>query len=205
MLITIEQAKQIELRIEQLETRTDAEIVCVVSSRCDDYYYIPALWAAIVALISPLPFWFTPWWHQTTYVVLAQMVAFVAAWGLFRSPKVLIHFIPKDVRQWRASNLAKRSFLENKLHHTANRKGVLLFVAEAEKYVEIFADEGIAKLINDTQWESIIASLIEQIGQGRTYDGLQQCLEKCDELLAKHAPATSPKNELPNRLVMLNP
>lgn len=204
MLISKQQQDKIEALIGELETQTDAEIVCVLATKCDDYYYIPALWAAIIALVSPLPLWFTPWWHQTNYVVIAQFAVFLVSWTIFRSPKILLRLIPKEVRQWRASNLAKRSFLENKLHHTANRKGVLVFVADAERYVEIFADQGIAEVISDDQWQTIVATMTDYIRRGDGFSGLEGCLRQCGALLSRHAPATTPKIELPNRLILLN-
>lgn len=204
MLITQAQQQAIELRIGQIEKTTDAEIVCVITSQSDDYYYIPALWAAILALVSPLPLWFSPWWHQTTAVVMVQFFVFLAAWVVFRRPKVLMRLIPVDVRQWRASNLAKRCFLENKLHHTIDRKGVLLFISEAERYVEIFADHGIAALVDNQQWQSIISALIDDIHQGHTYEGILTALQGCGDLLSTKAPAATPRNELPDRLIVLD-
>ena len=37
------------------ETRTSGEIFCVVAKRCDDYRLYPMAWAAILALLTPLP------------------------------------------------------------------------------------------------------------------------------------------------------
>ena len=47
----------------------------------------------------------------------------------------------------RASRLAREQFFEPGLHLTRARTGVLIFVAVAEHYVEIIADEGINALV----------------------------------------------------------
>lgn len=204
MLVTGEQQESIARQIEAIETKTDAELICVLAARSDDYYYIPALWAALLALVSPLFITFTPWWHETITVLFIQFVVFVSALLAFRWPPLLIRLIPKNVRYWHAGNLARRQFLENNLHHTQGSTGVLMFVSEAERYVEIIADSGIQGFVGDAKWQSIVDGIIEKIRAGRTFEGLQQGIEQCGTLLIQHIPATTDKNELPNGLVVLD-
>ena len=72
--------------------------------------------------------------------------------------------IPKGVREWRASNMARRQFLERNLHHTDGDTGVLIFVSEAEHYVEILADRGISAQVDDGRWAEIIAASLLTFG-----------------------------------------
>jgi len=107
------------------------------------------------------------------------------------------------VRHWRASNLARRQFLEQNLHHTVGSTGVLIFVSEAERYVEILVDEGISRHLDNEVWEGIVKRFTEQVRQGQTVQGFVSCIEACGELLSQHVPLTHERNELPNRLVVL--
>jgi len=122
---------------------------------------------------------------------------------VFRLPKVTTRLIPRSVRHWRASNLARRQFLEQNLHHTLGSTGVLIFVSEAERYVEILVHDGISKRLDDGSWDVIVKAFTQQVKQGQTLAGFISCIEACGELLKVHVPVTQTRNELPNRLVVL--
>ncbi|GMG87572.1 TPM domain-containing protein [Biformimicrobium ophioploci] len=189
--------------IREAEQQTDAEIVTVLAHRADSYYYIPALWAAVIALLSApllrlLPFWIEDWEQ-----ILLQWLIFIVLSLVFRWQPILMHLIPRSVKYWRAESLARRQFLEQELHHTEGRLGLLIFVSEAEHYVEIMADQGLAEHIKNERWQKIVEDLILAIHENRTDSGFIRCIEQCGELLREAAPLTHEKNELPNHLVIL--
>tara|TARA_R110001592_G_scaffold362925_2_gene678877 strand:+ start:4861 stop:5472 length:612 start_codon:yes stop_codon:yes gene_type:complete len=200
-------SKQLQNEIDQaisaIELETDAEVVCVLAPRSDDYYYIPVLWAALIALFSPVLLVFTHYWGHLNSVLLFQLAVFILVWLVCRWPPTLRHIIPKNVRYWRAANMARRQFLENKLHHTKDGSGVLIFVSAQECYVEILTDQGVAQKINDAQWQSIVSIFVQHVKDNQVHEGFQECIKSCGKLLAEHYPSTSSKNELPNKLVVL--
>ncbi|MGH8462968.1 MAG: TPM domain-containing protein, partial [Pseudomonas sp.] len=81
--------------------------------------------------------------------------------------------------------------------------GVLIFVSEAERYVEILVDEGISRHLDNKVWDGIVRRFTEQVGKGQTLQGFVTCVEACGEVLRQHVPVTQTRNELPNRLVVL--
>lgn len=196
--------QQISQAISDVEQLSDAEVVCVLAPRSDDYYYIPALWAALIALASPLLLVLTPWWGHSNAISLLQLLVFVALWLAFRWQPLFERIIPQPVRYWRAANMARRQFLENGLHHTHEGAGFLIFVSAQERYVEILADRGIAQKISDDQWQDIVAAFVQQVKHKQIAEGFIQCIQSCGHILAKHYPATRDKNELPNKLVVLS-
>ena len=107
------------------------------------------------------------------------------------------------MRHWRACNLARRQFIELNLHHTEGGTGMLIFVSEAERYVEILVDRGISSRIDNSAWESIVATFTENVRNGRVLEGFLSCIDACGSLLKQQVPATHERNELPNRLVVL--
>ena len=80
---------------------------------------------------------------------------------------------------------------------------MLIFVSEAERYVEILVDEGISKRLDDSNWDAIVQAFTQQVKQGQTLAGFIACIQACGELLKVHVPLTQARNELPNRLVVL--
>lgn len=189
--------------ITKVESNTDAEFVAVLAKQSDDYRYIPLLWAALVALLLPAVLLVSPFWLTTVEIFLMQWAVFFVAILIFRIPSLRIHLIPKSVRFRRASNLARRQFLENNLHHTQGETGVLLFVSEAEHYVEIIADRGINNQVEQKEWQAIIDAFVAAIKSGNTQKGFIECITRCGEILTRHVPSTHEKDELPNHLIEL--
>ena len=202
-LLTEHEQRQVAEAIARVERQTDAELVTVLAARADDYAYIPLLWASLIALVVPgVVHYFSGYLSMYT-LLLAQWATFIVLCLVFRLPKVTTRLIPRSVRHWRASNLARRQFLEQNLHHTVGSTGLLIFVCEAERYVEILVDEGISRHLDNKHWEPIVAAFTRQVRQGQTLQGFVSCIEACGELLKVHVPVTHVRNELPNRLVVL--
>lgn len=204
-LVTAEQQSRISDAIAEVERHTDAELVTVIAAASDDYRYIPLLWAALVALVVPAALYFTPlydfdpamlfWAQAGVFVVLALTLSLSA----FR-----VRLIPRAVREWRASNMACRQFLEQGLHHTEGETGVLIFVSEAEHFVEILVDRGIGAEVDDDAWREIVADFIDDVRAGRVEAGLTRAIERCGEILARTVAKTPGNtNELDNRLILI--
>ncbi|HDZ57235.1 MAG TPA: hypothetical protein ENI17_12695 [Pseudomonas xinjiangensis] len=203
-LLTESEQQQVADAIDRIERDTDAEVVTVLAAQADDYQYIPLLWASLVSLILPGALLFYPDWMGAGQLLLVQWVTFIVLALIFRIPKVTTRLIPRAVRHWRASNLARRQFIELDLHHTEGDTGMLIFVSEAERYVEILVDRGISSRINDAVWASIVTNFTAEVRQGRTLEGFLACIDACGTQLQQHLPATHERNELPNRLVVID-
>lgn len=202
-MLNADQAQRVADAIAEVERRTDAELVTVLARRADDYQYIPALWAALAALVSPGVVLFTPFWLDVAEVLMIQLAVFLALALLLRLPSVLPRIIPASVKRWRAANLARRAFLDNNLHHTDGETGLLIFVAETERYVTIIADRGIDRFVDASEWQAIVDEFTSNVRGGRTLDGFLTAIEQCGAILAKHVPPTREKDELPNHLIIL--
>ena len=202
-LLTESEVQQVGAAIDKIEQSTDAELVTVLAHQADDYHYIPTLWAALLAMVSPGIILLTPFWLGVSELLVLQALVFITFAIVLRLPFILRHIIPRRVKTWRASNLARRQFLENNLHHTTGDSGLLIFVSETEHYVEIIADRGISKVVGDEVFETIVTEFTQKVKAGQTLDGFLQAIEACGALLIEHVPATSQKNELPNRIILI--
>ncbi|QNI03051.1 TPM domain-containing protein [Halomonas sp. SH5A2] len=190
--------------INEVERETDAELVTVLTAQSDNYSYIPLLWAGILALLLPGIVNYVGSWLGADMLLLVQWGTFILFSLVFRMPRINTRLIPRQVRYWRASNLARRQFLEQRLHHTDGGTGMLIFVSEAERYVEILVDQGIADVLDDKVWEDIVSDFTSKVHQGQTRQGFLDCIAACGKLLKEHVPATHERNELPNHLVILS-
>ncbi|MBK1885091.1 MULTISPECIES: TPM domain-containing protein [Marinobacter] len=203
-LLSKQEQEQVAAAITAVERETDAEVVTVLTAQADNYAYIPLLWAGIIALLVPGIINYLTSWLSADVLLLSQWGVFALLSLVFRIPGINRRLIPRSVGYWRASNLARRQFLEQNLHHTAGATGMLIFVSEAERYVEILVDRGISERIGNDAWEDIIAAFTKQVKQGETLTGFISCIEDCGKHLKAKVPATHQKDELPNHLVILS-
>ncbi len=195
---------QVAAAIERIERDTDAELVTVLAARADDYSYISLLWAGLFALLLPGPLNLIGDWLNAGQLLVAQWLTFILCSLLFRLPAITVRLVPRTVRHWRASNLARRQFMELNLHRTEAATGMLIFVSEAERYVEILVDRGISSRLDNATWQNIVETFTAQVKRGETLPGFLACIEACGLLLKEHLPATRKRNELPDRLVVLS-
>ncbi len=151
--------------------------------------------------INYFPGWFSAW-----ELTLVQWATFIVVGLVFRRPAITTRLIPRAVRATESArgSLARRQFLEQELHHTEGGTGMLIFVSEAERYVEILVDRGISARIGDETWQSIVAAFTRRVKEGETLQGFLECIEACGEHLKEQVPATHERNELPNHLVVLD-
>jgi putative membrane protein len=202
-LINEQQQAKVQAAIEAAESNTDAELVTVLAGQSDDYYFIPTMWAALIALVTPALLLQTSLWLDQTDMLWIQVIEFMVLAVLFRWQPLKLALVPKRVKYTRAALVAKQQFLAQGLHHTQAETGVLIFVSEAEHYVEILADRGINNLVPDDAWSNIVDDLLGQIKAGNTEAGLIGAISACGALLADKVPATHDQDELPNHLVII--
>lgn len=196
--------RQIAEAIARAERRTDAELVTVLARRADDYAYLPLFWAAVLALAVPGLLQLVLGWPGMRGLLVANVLVFIGLCLLLRNPRLAGWLIPLALRRWRASSLARQQFREQNLQRTTAATGVLIFVSEAERHVEILADQGVERYLDASARAAIVGRFAEQVRQGRTLQGFVECIEACGELLSEHVPPTHTRNELPNRLVILD-
>jgi putative membrane protein len=189
--------------IRSAESKTTGEIFCVFAREAGTYRLAPIAWAAVVALLVPIPLilW-TEWAARTVYVL--QLVAFIgAAVGLSR-PQVRFWIVPRRMKRERAHAAAMRQFFSQGMQRTSSRTGVLIFAAAAERYVEIIADGGINAKVTPDVWDEAVATLVRAMKDGKPVDGFVAAIAQCGNVLAQHFPAppgaVNP-DELPDRLV----
>ncbi|MEJ0096690.1 MAG: hypothetical protein WDM84_00065 [Bauldia sp.] len=171
------------------EANTSGEIFTVVAEECDDYRFIPLLWATLIALIVPLPLIFLTAWAGLGHLagavrgVRGPRHRLLAAGGAVRRGAA-------PVKREAARALAAQQFLAHGLHTTEARTGVLIFVALAEHHAEIIADTGIASQVDAGAWQPAMDRLTAEVGAGRLTEGLIAAIEASGALLARHFPGS---------------
>ncbi len=203
-LINETDRKRIPDTIRAVEAKTQGELVCVVARASGNYRFLPLLWATLVALSLPAIVWVSGLWWSENEIYFAQITLFLLAAVLFAWTPVKMRLIPRRAQVQQAARLAREQFFAQRLHMTRERTGVLLFVSEAERYVEIIADEGINAKVAPGTWNDIVTKFVAHVRQGTTADGFIEAINACGKVLTENFPAQRDNpDELPNRLVEL--
>jgi len=97
---------------------------------------------------------------------------------------------------------AENAFLEEEIFNTRHRTGIMIFISFFEHEVIVMADRGISKVVEQQEWDKIVAELVQHIRDGKIVDGVVAGIKRCGEILLergfqKHADDI---NELPDDL-----
>ncbi len=201
MPISREDYARIAGAIKAAEQRTAGEIVCVLARRSSDYSYVPPLWAALIALVTPWPLIvFTELGVRTIFVI--QIVVFIVAAAIVSWPPLRLAATPRLVKRARAHRAGIEQFFTRGVAGTKERTGVLIFVSLGERYARIVADEGIAAKIGEDQWRGALDLLRAHMREGRVADGFVAAIEECARILSAHVPPGG-REELPDRIYVI--
>jgi putative membrane protein len=200
-MISDDDKKRITAAIREAERKTSGEIFCVVAQRAGNYRTIPFALAAGFSLIVPLPFILWSSWPASA-IYTAQLAVFITLAIVFALPSIRFRIVPRRRQHERAHMEAMSQFFAHGLQNTAQRTGVLIFAAAAERYAEIVADACINEKVSPDVWDDAIAALTAAIADGRPGDGFVTAIEKCGAVLAEHfPPGALARDELPDKLV----
>ena len=185
------------------EGQTSGEIYCVITRASSEYRLVPMAWAALFALIVPLPLIYGTNWPAAVIYML-QLLVFVGALIGLSHENIRFRLVPKRAKRDRAHAEAVRQFLAHGLQNTQRRTGVLIFVSVAERYAEILADAGIDQKVTADVWDAAVKVLVEAVRDGRPADGFVGAIEHSAAVLAAHfPPGAINRDELPNAIVEL--
>ncbi|MCG3202174.1 MAG: hypothetical protein NFCOHLIN_02053 [Gammaproteobacteria bacterium] len=104
---------------------------------------------------------------------------------------------------WRGESARERGmevFAELHVWDTEYNNGVLIYALLADRDVEIVADRGLARHVDDALWQKVCDGLQQAYARGEYLRGSLAAIEEVSRLLARHFPADGENpNELPDR------
>lgn len=174
----------VEAAVAEVEALTDAELVVVASPRSGSYRDLAWLGGAVagVALLAFLCW--TPWVFQAIWFpVDVAMAIGLVGWALDRWPAWWLRFVPADRRRRQVREAAEAAFVQEAVHATAGRTGLLVYVSAVEGDVVLLPDQGLLGRIPGAEWNALRVS-------ARSVDELVSGLHAVGALLAKHVPPT---------------
>src|SRR5262249_18865048 len=87
------------------------------------------------------------------------------------------------------------------MHRTADRAGVLLYLAMDDHKVAVIGDTGIHQRVGQGYWDGLIARVIRHLREGRPREALVGAVAELGAVLATHFPRRrDDRNELSDRV-----
>jgi putative membrane protein len=199
--LTPDERVRIAQAIAGAEANTAGEIYVVVAGQAGDHHWAPIFWAALLALLIPWPLhFFTD--LSTTTILIIQAVSFVASASVLAHPHLRPRIVPRGIASDTVRKAAHAQFFAHGVHLTIERTGVLIYVALAERCVEVVADDAIDAKVDQTEWKALIEAIVGAARESRLADGLIDAIGRAGRLLAQHFPRKpDDQNELANRVV----
>lgn len=95
-------------------------------------------------------------------------------------------------------NHAIKVFKQLKMHETAERNGILFYIAFSSQAFALIGDEGIHMKVGQDFWDSTTDIVLGKFKSGKMIEGLTDGIKHCGEQLKKYFPhkGSEDKNEL---------
>jgi uncharacterized membrane protein len=97
---------------------------------------------------------------------------------------------------------AKEIFTNLRMHQTAQRNAVMIYIAFRDHDFALLGDIGIFQLAPNTFWHQQAKQLANHFHHKNHLEGLSLCIQAIGDLLQQHfPPSATPRNELPDEIV----
>jgi uncharacterized membrane protein len=128
-----------------------------------------------------------------------RIVAAIAAAESKSSGEIRVHVTRRVPEDLEARALKRFQLLG--MTKTAERNGVLLYIAPRARQFRILGDVAIHEKCGEAFWNEVAAAMTDAFSRGELTEGVVKGIERVGEVLARHFPrGAADSNELPNAI-----
>ena len=198
-LLNAEDAATVAEHVAQAERGTAGEIVVVLAERSAGYEQQRAAVSFTATLLVAVALYrFAPMIHEL-WVLCGQAPLMLVFWWLSGRRATLRAIVPRQVQAEAVRARSRQVFVDHGVTETRERSGVLLFLSEAERRVELIADRGIHERVGAELWQALVDDVVAAIRGGQARVGLTRAVDAIGARLAQHfPPSPEDTNELPD-------
>ncbi|MEQ9287404.1 MAG: TPM domain-containing protein [Cyclobacteriaceae bacterium] len=187
------QKNDVEQAVKDLELESSGEIVVYFGRKSDSYQQ--GSWklaatlgmAGLLAVMCLSYVWMLP--ATLTIMAIALSIFLLMIMGFVVSyffPAVRLAFVPLNIMDHRVITRARDIFLQEEIFNTVDRTGILIYISELEKRVQVIGDRGISSVIEQDDWNKVLALVTDGIKTGTPAEGLVEAIHECKKLLLEN-------------------
>ena len=200
---TAEEKQRIETAVKAAESKTSGEIVPMLVDCSYEYPRAELIGAGTLALALGLLVSWAIGGESIWWFLPVSVVSFIVFQQLIRKlPTLKRKLIHPDELNAEVREKALVSFVEQGLHETRDKTGILILISLFERRVQVLADSGINAKVPENTWEEIVEIITTGLKTDTTCDAVCRAVKRCGELLQTHFPIKADDtNELPNLII----
>jgi len=205
--------------VHKAESKTSGEIATAVIKESDKYAIYELTFAVLIGFLYLVGLLFfynnieeslknMMWDYSSQYLLmfygLSTFLVITLIYIIANFPFIDRLIVPKKVMEEKVNQRAVRYFMESGVYRTKDRTGILIFISQLERRVELLADQGISEKIPQEKWDSIVQHIIAGIRSNQLIKHLGEAIEECGNLLSEHFPIQADDiNELKDDISIL--
>lgn len=188
--------------VRSVEAACSAELVVAVRSRSGNYLHADLIAGIVGGLATLSVLLYSRWafgiaWFLVDPVLAGLLVGFVSS----RSPALRRLLTQAAARRRWVETAARSTFVERRIHSTAGRTGILLYMSLLEREAVVVVDRGVETLAATDAWRRAVGEIEAAVRRGAS--GIEVAA-KVRELAAVLGPALERSaedvDELPNEV-----
>lgn len=168
--------------VRTIEANSSAELVVSVRPRSGSYLHADLLGGIVAALAALAFLLYSSWEFSLVWFVLDPLIAgALAGFITARSPALRRMLTSRrNLIRW-VDKAAAAEFIEKRIHRTAGRTGMLLYISLLEREAALVVDLGVEPLTQTEGWRHVLVEIQEAVRAGQ--DGIA---------VARHVEALAP-------------
>jgi putative membrane protein len=187
-LLSTAEASTVAEHVARAERGTAGEIVVVLAERSAGYERQRAAASFTATLLVAIAFYtFVPAIPEL-WVLCGEAPIMLLCWWVTGLSPVTRALVRSGAQRVAVLGRAEQSFIEQGVTETRDRSGVLLFLSEAERRVELLADRGIHERVGTEEWQMLVNEVVKAIREGRAGAGIASAVDAIGARLAQHFP-----------------
>jgi len=180
----------VEIAVREAEAGSAAELIVVVAARSGSYLDIALAVGAAVAMLTLIVALFAPpLFHPVAIAIEIPMAFGLAAWLAHRTPALLRALAPAARMSQQVERAAAARFLDEAVHGTRARTGLLVYVSRLEERVVLLPDLGLAGRVPEAVWSDVAWSVSGDRSRPRTQDDLVRGIASIGTILRSRVPS----------------
>lgn len=158
--------------VREVEAATSAELVVAVRAKSGSYLHADLISGIAVGIAALAFLLYSHWEFSLGWVVLDPVVVgILGGLAASRFPGLRRALTRPLVRHKQIESAARSTFVEKRVHGTAGRTGLLLYISVLERDAVVVTDVGLEKLAATESWQRLIEGI--QAGVRGGEDGIR--------------------------------